>query len=78
MPLSTVVRPEADGDYDKARAYHAGDKFYAEVDIIMDENELLKVTHDVSQTLQRKLEGRSHPLAFHVYRLTFDSRTSKR
>ncbi|KAK6585186.1 hypothetical protein PZA11_001913 [Diplocarpon coronariae] len=42
---------------DTARAYHAGDKFYAEVDIIMDENELLKVTHDVSQTLQRKLEG---------------------
>ncbi|PBP28985.1 hypothetical protein BUE80_DR000216, partial [Diplocarpon rosae] len=42
---------------DTARAYHAGDKYYAEVDIIMDENELLKITHDVSQTLQRKLEG---------------------
>lgn len=45
----------------QVRAYHAGDKFYAEVDIIMDENELLRVTHDVSQTLQRKLEGKFPP-----------------
>ncbi|KIX06735.1 uncharacterized protein Z518_04711 [Rhinocladiella mackenziei CBS 650.93] len=42
---------------DTVRAYHAGDKFYAEVDIIMSEDESLKVTHDVSQSLQRKLEG---------------------
>jgi hypothetical protein len=28
-----------------------------EVDIVMDEELPLKVTHDVSQTLQRKLEG---------------------
>jgi hypothetical protein len=28
-----------------------------EVDIIMDEDAPLKVTHDVSQTLQRKIEG---------------------
>ncbi|EPE25328.1 hypothetical protein GLAREA_01240 [Glarea lozoyensis ATCC 20868] len=42
-----------------ARAYHAGDKFYVEVDIIMSQAETLKVTHDVSQTLQRKLEGLS-------------------
>ncbi|KAI9054943.1 hypothetical protein LZ554_002086 [Drepanopeziza brunnea f. sp. 'monogermtubi'] len=42
---------------DTARAYHAGDKYYVEVDIIMDENEQLRVTHDVSETLQRKLEG---------------------
>ena len=43
----------------QARAYHAGDKFYVEVDIIMSQAETLKVTHDVSQTLQRKLEGLS-------------------
>lgn len=30
-----------------------------EVDIIMDEDAPLKVTHDVSQTLQRKIEGKS-------------------
>jgi divalent metal cation (Fe/Co/Zn/Cd) transporter len=42
---------------DTVRAYHAGEKFYAEVDIVMAEAESLKVTHDVSQTLQRKLEG---------------------
>lgn len=42
---------------DTVRAYHAGTKFYAEVDIIMAEEETLKVTHDVGQTLQRKLEG---------------------
>ncbi|KIW70976.1 hypothetical protein PV04_03202 [Phialophora macrospora] len=42
---------------DTVRAYHAGEKFYAEVDIVMAEAETLKVTHDVSQSLQRKLEG---------------------
>ncbi|KAF9732023.1 hypothetical protein PMIN06_000194 [Paraphaeosphaeria minitans] len=42
---------------DTCRAYHAGQNYYVEVDIVMDENLPLKVTHDVSQTLQRKLEG---------------------
>ncbi|ESZ98184.1 hypothetical protein SBOR_1412 [Sclerotinia borealis F-4128] len=42
---------------DTARAYSAGEKYYVEVDIIMKQEETLKVTHDVSQTLQRKLEG---------------------
>ncbi|KAG4032009.1 hypothetical protein MFRU_008g03590 [Monilinia fructicola] len=42
---------------DTARAYSAGEKYYVEVDIIMGQEETLKVTHDVSQTLQRKLEG---------------------
>ncbi|KAM3076285.1 hypothetical protein ACMFMG_006211 [Clarireedia jacksonii] len=44
---------------DTARAYSAGEKYYVEVDIIMGQDEPLKVTHDVSQTLQRKLEGLS-------------------
>ncbi|KAH8701196.1 cation efflux family-domain-containing protein [Phaeosphaeriaceae sp. PMI808] len=39
------------------RAYHAGQNYYVEVDIVMDEDLPLKITHDVSQTLQRKLEG---------------------
>lgn len=39
------------------RAYHAGQRYYVEVDIVMDEDLPLKITHDVSQTLQRKLEG---------------------
>jgi len=42
---------------DTCRAYHAGEKYYVEVDVIMDENLPLKVSHDVSQALQRKLEG---------------------
>ncbi|KAF1966882.1 hypothetical protein BU23DRAFT_592945 [Bimuria novae-zelandiae CBS 107.79] len=42
---------------DTCRAYHAGQNYYVEVDIVMDEDMPLKVTHDVSQTLQRKLEG---------------------
>ncbi|KAI5919665.1 cation efflux family-domain-containing protein [Camillea tinctor] len=42
---------------DTCRAYHAGQKYYVEVDIIMDQNVPLKVSHDVSQSLQRKLEG---------------------
>ena len=39
------------------RAYHAGQKYYVEVDVVMDENTPLKISHDVSQELQRKLEG---------------------
>ncbi|KNG50407.1 cation efflux family protein [Stemphylium lycopersici] len=42
---------------DTCRAYHAGQKYYVEVDIVMNEDQPLKTTHDVSQTLQRKLEG---------------------
>jgi hypothetical protein len=49
----------------QCRAYHAGQNYYVEVDIVMDEDLPLKVTHDVSQTLQRKLEGMSTHL--HAY-----------
>ncbi|KAI1661988.1 cation efflux family-domain-containing protein [Daldinia decipiens] len=42
---------------DTCRAYHAGQKYYVEVDIVMDQNIPLKISHDVSQSLQRKLEG---------------------
>ncbi|KAI1380178.1 hypothetical protein F4677DRAFT_252903 [Hypoxylon crocopeplum] len=42
---------------DTCRAYHAGQKYYVEVDIVMDQDIPLKVSHDVSQSLQRKLEG---------------------
>lgn len=52
-----ITHDERINKIDTVKAYHAGDKFYVEVDIIMDEVESLKVTHDVSQTLQRKLEG---------------------
>ncbi|KAI1769429.1 hypothetical protein GGR53DRAFT_474361 [Hypoxylon sp. FL1150] len=44
---------------DTCRAYHAGQKYYVEVDIVMDPDLPLKVSHDVSQSLQRKLEGLS-------------------
>jgi cation diffusion facilitator family transporter len=53
----SITHDERISKIDTVRAYHAGDKFYVEVDIIMDEEQSLKVTHDVSQTLQRKLEG---------------------
>ncbi|KAI2472920.1 hypothetical protein F4781DRAFT_293753 [Annulohypoxylon bovei var. microspora] len=42
---------------DTCRAYHAGQKYYVEVDIVMDQDIPLKISHDVSQSLQRKLEG---------------------
>ncbi|KAJ2904670.1 uncharacterized protein MKZ38_007411 [Zalerion maritima] len=42
---------------DTCRAYHAGQHYYVEVDIVMDDETPLKVSHDVSQTLQRKYEG---------------------
>jgi len=44
---------------DTVRAYHAGQNYYVEMDIIMDEKTPLKISHDVSQILQRKLEGTS-------------------
>ncbi|KAI0169247.1 hypothetical protein GGR52DRAFT_513004 [Hypoxylon sp. FL1284] len=44
---------------DTCRAYHAGQKYYVEVDIVMDPDIPLKISHDVSQSLQRKLEGLS-------------------
>ncbi|KAH8160248.1 hypothetical protein CIB48_g8001 [Xylaria polymorpha] len=42
---------------DTCRAYHSGQRYYVEVDIIMDTDTPLKVSHDVSQSLQRKFEG---------------------
>ncbi len=45
------------GSGEQCRAYHAGLKYYVEVDIVMDEKTPLKISHDVSQALQRKLEG---------------------
>ncbi|KAK3402213.1 hypothetical protein B0T20DRAFT_504655 [Sordaria brevicollis] len=42
---------------DTCRAYHAGQHYYVELDIVMDEDTPLKISHDVGQTLQRKLEG---------------------
>ncbi|PHH91765.1 hypothetical protein CDD83_10333 [Cordyceps sp. RAO-2017] len=44
-------------EVDTCRAYHAGQKFYVEVDVVMDADTPLRVSHDVSQSLQRKLEG---------------------
>ena len=41
----------------KVRVYHAVTKYYVELDITMSEHETLKVTDDVSEALQRKLEG---------------------
>lgn len=52
-----VTHDERIEKVDTCRAYHAGQKYYVEVDIVMDESLPLKITHDVSQTLQRKLEG---------------------
>ncbi|KHN95946.1 cation diffusion facilitator 1 [Metarhizium album ARSEF 1941] len=42
---------------DTCRAYHSGHKYYVEVDIIMGADVPLRLSHDVSQSLQRKLEG---------------------
>ncbi|KAI0867642.1 cation efflux family-domain-containing protein [Hypoxylon argillaceum] len=44
---------------DTCRAYHAGQRCYVEVDIIMHMDTPLKISHDVSQSLQRKFEGLS-------------------
>ncbi|KAI0509662.1 cation efflux family-domain-containing protein [Xylaria bambusicola] len=44
---------------DTCRAYHAGQRYYVEVDIIMHTDTPLRISHDVSQSLQRKFEGLS-------------------
>ncbi|KAJ0161722.1 Metal tolerance protein 10 [Colletotrichum tanaceti] len=41
----------------QCRAYHAGQKYYVEIDVVMDESTALKISHDVAQELQRKVEG---------------------
>ncbi|RDA82880.1 hypothetical protein CP532_0394 [Ophiocordyceps camponoti-leonardi (nom. inval.)] len=42
---------------DTCRAYHAGQNYYVEVDVVMDAQTPLRISHDVGQSLQRKLEG---------------------
>ncbi|KAJ3943452.1 uncharacterized protein N0V96_006377 [Colletotrichum fioriniae] len=44
---------------DTCRAYHAGQNYYVEIDIVMDETTPLRISHDVAQELQRKVEGLS-------------------
>ncbi|KAI1656680.1 hypothetical protein F4813DRAFT_381296 [Daldinia decipiens] len=41
---------------DTVRVYHAGPKLIAEIDIVMDPDDLLRTTHDVSEGLQTELE----------------------
>ncbi|KAF2452712.1 hypothetical protein BDY21DRAFT_358140 [Lineolata rhizophorae] len=55
----TVTHDTSIRKVDTCRAYHAGERYYVEVDIVMDESTPLKISHDVSQSLQRKLEGLS-------------------
>ncbi|TDZ44728.1 Metal tolerance protein 7 [Colletotrichum trifolii] len=42
---------------DTCRAYHAGQRYYVEIDVVMDESTPLRISHDVAQELQRKVEG---------------------
>ncbi|KAI9814257.1 MAG: hypothetical protein M1827_003423 [Pycnora praestabilis] len=42
---------------DTVRAYHSGPRMIVEVDIVMDPNETLRVTHDVAEELQTKFES---------------------
>lgn len=41
-----------------ARAYHAGQRYLVEVDIVLAEDTPLRISHDVAQSLQRKIEGK--------------------
>lgn len=42
---------------DTVRAWHSGPRLIVEVDIVMDERQTLKETHDVAESLQTKLES---------------------
>ncbi|OHW98568.1 cation efflux family protein [Colletotrichum incanum] len=54
ISVPSVSKPT---DREQCRAYHAGQKYYVEIDIVMDESTPLKISHDVAQDLQRKVEG---------------------
>ncbi|KAI2471859.1 hypothetical protein F4781DRAFT_61412 [Annulohypoxylon bovei var. microspora] len=51
-----VTYSEAIRKIDTVRVYHAGVGLIAEIDIVMDPNDPLRVTHDVSEGLQIELE----------------------
>lgn len=42
---------------DTVRAYHSGPRLIAEVDVVMDAGESVRVAHDVAEELQMKLES---------------------
>ena len=42
---------------DTVLAYHFGTKYLAEVHVVMNEEEKLKVVHNISETLQNKIEA---------------------
>ncbi|KAI1100176.1 hypothetical protein F4804DRAFT_319744 [Jackrogersella minutella] len=51
-----VTYSEAILSIDTVRVYHAGHRLIAEIDIVMDPNDPLRTTHDVSEGLQIELE----------------------
>jgi len=42
---------------DTVRAYHSGPRIIVEVDIVMDPNTEMRISHDVAEELQCKLES---------------------
>ncbi|KAJ7897232.1 CDF-like metal transporter [Mycena olivaceomarginata] len=52
---STTFSPEID-KIDTVRAYHSGPDYFVEIDVVMDANTPLWKAHDVSQSLQEKIE----------------------
>jgi divalent metal cation (Fe/Co/Zn/Cd) transporter len=42
---------------DTVRAYHSGPRLIVEVDVVMDQGDSLKFTHDTAEDLQIKLES---------------------
>ena len=42
---------------DTVRAWHSGPRIIVEVDIVMNEEQTLRETHDVAEELQQKLES---------------------
>lgn len=42
---------------DTVRAYHSGPRLLVEVDVVMDPDAALRLTHDVAEDLQIKLES---------------------
>ena len=52
MTHSTTIRA-----IDTVRAYHSGPRIIVEVDVVVDDTESVRVSHDVAEELQVKLES---------------------
>jgi cation diffusion facilitator family transporter len=57
VTYNALLHSEHISSIDSIKAYHSGPNYVVEVDLVMDKNAPLHLTHDVSQDLQDRLEA---------------------